>query len=69
MSSPLSTDGINMTEQSLSINNVVVLDQELHVLAMCIAGEIVWTRPGVDLTQRLVVIISHKCLRQRATLG
>ena len=31
--------------------DLVLLDQELNVLATCIAGEIVWTRPDADDTE------------------
>lgn len=33
--------------------DLVLLDQELNVLATCIAGETVWTRAGADIAQRL----------------
>lgn len=33
--------------------DLVLLDQNLHVQATCIAGEIVWTQSDADFTQRL----------------
>jgi N-acetylglucosamine-6-phosphate deacetylase len=32
--------------------DLLLLDQELNVQATCIAGEMVWTRPGADMSQR-----------------
>lgn len=33
--------------------DVVLLDQNLNVQATCIAGELVWTRPGSGFSSRL----------------